>query len=92
MPSAGDELELARKRRDERRRVGRRQHLGRMRIEGQHDRLAGEPGGEAARLLEDVRMSAVHSVEIADRHHGIAEATGSEVWPRNVSMYVGAAP
>ena len=45
-----------------------------MRIESQHDRLSAKTRGEPSSLLKNVRMAAMHSIEIADRNGSAAQA------------------
>ena len=91
MPSAAMQLELARERRDERRRVGRRQHLGRMRLERQHDRLAVEPGGQPRACWKMCACPRCTPSKLPIATTGLRRRRASDVWPRNVSMYVAAA-
>jgi hypothetical protein len=68
------ELELARRCADERRGVGGCQHLGGVRLEGEDHRLASALACDLPLDREDVRVSQVDAIEVADCHHRVAEA------------------
>jgi hypothetical protein len=64
-------LELLFLRHEQRRRLVRTDDTRRVRIEGQHERRAAALERDASDPLDDLHMTAVEAVEIAQRQHGI---------------------
>ena len=79
MPAFAERLELLLERHQQRRRLVGPDDARRVGIEGQDERRAAALGGDAADALDDLGVTAVQAVEVAERQHGLVPARRARI-------------